>query len=209
MNHGTRIIAVFAGVGFGGGLAYWAYLYLTDPDNAPTFSDLLETAISYFQRGSTIVTGTLLDATGQSSYIEKATTLLAKLEGFSPKTYNDAGHIAIGYGHDILPGDPYQQGDTISESDARDLLSQDLLKRDDCIARSVQVPLTDNQRAALLSFVYNIGCAAFQTSTMLGLINQNDFESASNEFQRWIYSQGEVNKTLVSRRQDEMNLFVS
>lgn len=209
MNRTSRLIAVYLGLGVGGAAAYWLYLYLENPDEAPTWSDLVETIFSYFQRGAIIVRGEALQAVGAASYLDIATTFLAKHEGFSPRAYQDAGHLAIGYGHDIVDGDGLDENSVLTESEGADLLQQDLLSRDDCIANSVSVALSDTQRAALLSFVYNVGCSAFQTSTMLKYINTGNFDAAANEFQRWIYSQGSVNATLQSRRVDEQDLFES
>ena len=209
MNRTSRLIAVYLGLGVGGAAAYWLYLYYQNPDDAPTWSDLVESVFSYFNRGAQIVRGEALQAVGAASYLDIATTFLAKHEGFSAKVYNDAGHQAIGYGHDIVDGDGLDSTSVLSESDAWNLLQQDLLSRDDCIANSVSVALSDNQRAALLSFVYNVGCNAFKASTMLKYINQGNFDSAANEFQRWVYSQGNVLQVLVSRRTDEQDLFES
>ena len=215
MKETRRLFAIFAVAGVIAGLAYWFYLYMSDPDNAPTALDFVETVKSYFSRGYLIASGTVQDVTGTSDYMTKATALIARLEGFEPRIYNDNGHPAIGYGHDIQPGDPYDSTTELSNSDALALLSSDLQTYDDCISNAVQTALTDNQRAALLSWTYNEGCGALRSSTLLKYINAGDFESAADEFSKWIYStdpatgQKVQNATLISRRETEQGVFTS
>jgi lysozyme len=200
---GAGVLAV-GGIG-----AYWLYLYLQDTSNAPSLSEVFDNLKSYFSRGTAIASGAVGDLTGTSTYIDKATALVAKLEGFSAKTYNDQGKLAIGYGHDIRQGDPYDSSSVISESEAFALLKQDLQSADDCIAQNVQVALSDNQRAALISFVYNVGCGAFASSTMLRDLNAGDFQSAAAQFNRWVYAGQVVLPVLQSRRQTEQELFLA
>lgn len=216
MQRETRILAIYGGLGAAFVGAYWAYLYYQDPENAPNVTDLFETVKSWFTRSYDVASSAALDTIGKASYMDKATALLAKLEGFSAKAYNDVGKLAIGYGHDIRPNDPYNKDSIISNDEARQLLSQDLLFFDSCITNSVSVPLSDNQRAALLSFVYNIGCDAFKSSTIRARINSGDFDGAAQEFSRWIYSTDPhtgakiVNATLRDqRRPAEEELFVA
>jgi lysozyme len=71
----------------------------------------------------------------------------------------------------------------------------------------VTVALSQNQVDALHSFVFNIGGEAFTRSTLLRLLNQGQFESASREFSRWVYSGGVQLPGLVQRRADEEALF--
>lgn len=183
----NKLLLVFAGLGVGAGAGYWLYLYMQDPESAPTFSEVFSTLKSYFTRASAIVTTTAKDAVGQATYMDLAKALVAKQESFSAKAYSDVGKLAIGYGHDIRPGDPYDKNSVIDEAEGSVLLEQDLVSSDTCIGESVTAVLTDSQRAALISFVYNIGCGAFKSSTMLKKLNANDFEGASLEFGRWIY----------------------
>jgi lysozyme len=210
-----RLLLVTGVVGVGGGLGYWLYLYLQDPENAPSASDMFENIKSYFSRAYDIISGAAGDVTGTSTYLDKATALVARLETFSAKAYYDRGHLAIGYGHDVQPGEPYTIDSRIPESEGSALLKIDLQSADNCIASTIQVSLNDNQRAALLSFIYNVGCGAFQSSTMLRDINAGDFAGAADQFNAWIYSrnpqtnQEEVLQALVDRREQEQALFVS
>ena len=53
--------------------------------------------------------------------------LIRECEGFAAKVYNDVGHPAIGYGHDLQPGESFPNGITADES--LDLLRHDLATR--------------------------------------------------------------------------------
>lgn len=80
------------------------------------------------------------------------------------------------------------------------------------INQLVRVPLTQGQFDALCAFVYNIGAANFQQSTMLRRLNALDYHSASREFPRWnkiTLPDGRlvVDKGLTNRRAAEAVLF--
>jgi lysozyme len=97
--------------------------------------------------------------------------IIKKYEGFRANAYRDAGGWSVGYGHVIQPGEPRH----VTEPQASRMLSDDVAIREQIIAKLVRVPLTPNQRAALVSLVYNIGEANFRHSTLLRLLNQRDY----------------------------------
>lgn len=139
-------------------------------------------------------------------------TWLKKVEGFSPTAYKDGSGWSIGYGHQILPGEPYAPIGTqqsITEAEASQLLEQDLTKARDAVLYYTKVPLTSNQLNALSSFVYNIGINAFADSTLLKKLNAGDFTGALNEMARWTKSGGETNAGLAYRRAQEQQMFAS
>jgi lysozyme len=167
-------------------------------------SSFWETIKSYFRRGAEAVTGTL-----SSNAYTKALGLIAGFEGFSAKAYPDANGFSIGYGHFITASDPYDSTSVIDEATAYQLLSQDAQGAQTCVAESVTVPLNANQEAALISFVYNVGCAAFKGSSLLGLLNAGDMAGAAAQFAVWNKSQGSVLQALVTRRATEAEVFTS
>ncbi len=135
-----------------------------------------------------------------------AKSLIRRFEGFSLTRYVDAsGKPHIGYGHLIKPGEDYQ---SITTGQAEWLLQQDMSWAIDCVSRMVRVPLSPGQRAALISFVYNVGCAAFEGSTLLRLLNTGNVEGAADEFLRWNKAGGVVSQGLVDRRFIERDVFL-
>lgn len=138
--------------------------------------------------------------------------LLKRFEGFRDTPYHcPSGRLTIGYGHVIRDGEHFTP--PISQAQALSLLARDLESAAVVIEALVLAPLTDDQFAALASFVYNIGGSNFARSTLLKRLNQLDYTSAANELLRWKF--GTVNgvKTLLgglaARRRAERELFLS
>src|SRR5262245_20808510 len=75
------------------------------------------------------------------------TDLIAGFEGYSATVYQDvAGKWTIGYGHLVVPGDPYHPYGAVTEisrEEADQLLDDDTRLAQDCVDRSVGVPLKD------------------------------------------------------------------
>ena len=139
--------------------------------------------------------------------------LIKKWEGFRSEAYLDpVGIPTIGYGTIRYPdGRKVTLGETISEPVAEAFLLQDC----EIFARGVTDALTSeinqNQFDALVSFTYNLGVGAFQTSTLCQKINAGKFSEAAGEFDKWVYAtvNGVKKKLegLVKRRRDERTLF--
>lgn len=137
---------------------------------------------------------------------EQGIALIKKFEGFSPEPYRcPAGVMTIGYGHVVKKGDASH----FTEEKAHDLLVADIAIFEAAIMRLVQVPLTQGQFDALASFTYNIGIQAFSHSKLVNLLNNNDYNGASHQFDRWVYANGKKLAGLVHRRQAEKTLFLS
>ena len=100
-------------------------------------------------------------------------------------------------------------GTTIDQQEADDLLAVDLHHAETAIYKTVQAKLTQNQFDALVSLVYNIGGGAFSKSTVLRLLNLEDYEGAALAFLMWDKTNGEVNLGLQNRRQAEKLLFLT
>lgn len=138
-----------------------------------------------------------------------AAKFIAEHEGFSATSYPDAAGRSIGYGHFILPNETHLVTATISKAQALQLLTQDMAKATAAVNRAVHVPLTNPQRAALISLAYNIGAGAFAGSTLVKKLNAGDNAGAVAQFAAWNKSQGRVLPALVTRRAAEAALFVS
>lgn len=158
--------------------------------------------------------GVIVPSDTQTEAVAIALDFIAGKEGFSSRAYPDppgqSAKFSIAYGHQIVPGDGLALTSVVTESEGRDLLSSDVQSRVDCVFSTVTIDgLTANQLAALISFCYNVGCGAFQSSTLVSLINQGDLEGAANEFSKWVYANHVVSNALIARRTAETELFLS
>jgi lysozyme len=79
------------------------------------------------------------------------------------------------------------------------------------VDKLVKVKLTDNQRFALISFVFNEGEPKFRTSTLLRLLNEGDYASVPTQLRRWIKETvngvQRDNAGLLNRREAEIKLW--
>lgn len=114
----------------------------------------------------------------------------------------------IGYGHTGLShsdGTVYE-GRSVTIAEAEDLLKHDLTEFEKRVHGFVNVPLNENQFAALVSFDFNSG--GLGRSTLLKKLNAGDYAGASQEFKRWNKASGKVINGLTRRRAAEANLFL-
>lgn len=125
-------------------------------------------------------------------------------EGLRLKAYQDSvGIWTIGYGHT----NGVKEGDVITEEQATEFLRDDVGFAEQCIAMSVDVPLTQNEYDALVSFVFNVGCGAFRKSTLLTRLKAGDYDACATEFLRWSKAGGKEVAGLARRRLGESRLF--
>lgn len=113
---------------------------------------------------------------------------LPGFEGFRSKPYVcPAGYWTIGYGSRWLAnGQPVTvRTAPINLADASSLLLQTVTLLDAALSRLVRVTLSDVQRAALLSWQYNVGTVAVESSTLLRKLNAGDYAGAADELLRW------------------------
>lgn len=135
--------------------------------------------------------------------------LIKESEGCSIDAYSDGKCWAIGYGTTRIDGASIEEGMTISYQEAEEYLKNDLATAEAAVSKLVKVNLTDNQFAALVSFTYNLGSGSLQKSTLLKKLNSGNYAGASDEFDKWVYSNHKVLAGLVTRRQKEKALFLS
>ena len=69
------------------------------------------------------------------------------------------------------------------------------------------MPLTDNQFAALVSFVFNLGAGALRRSTLRRKVNRQEHSEVPAELMKWIYVNGRKSPGLIKRRQAEAMLY--
>lgn len=141
---------------------------------------------------------------------QAAVDLVKHFEGLYLKAYLcPAGVPTIGYGHTA----GVKMGQTITADQADGLLASDLTDAAGRVDALVKVPLNDDQRGALSSFVFNLGAGSLQSSTLLKLLNAGDYAGAAGQFGRWVYATVNGKPTrlpgLVARRAAEAALFQS
>ncbi|WP_412057394.1 lysozyme [Bartonella sp. DGB2] len=137
---------------------------------------------------------------------DKGLNLIKRFEGFSPTVYFcPAGYPTIGYGHVVKDNEEFSAG--IDEAHAIALLRQDTVVAERAVLRLINVPLTSNQFDALVSFTYNLGGGALQSSTLRRKINRGEHNEAPEQFLRWVFAGGRKLKGLILRRQAEADLY--
>jgi len=148
------------------------------------------------------------------------------IEDGDPSTVNldpyldPVGIWTIGWGHAITFDRRFLRGATdkarakslypngISREEAERLLRHDIDKHAIPLDTLVKVELTNNQHAALVSFVFNLGPGNLERSTLLKLVNQKKFSLAAGEFRKWNKAGGKTLKGLTRRREAEAALFL-
>jgi len=138
--------------------------------------------------------------------------LIKQFEGFSAKPYLDQALVpTIGYGTTHYHHRSVRMSDkAITKSEATYLLrSQVDVTYGKAVNHYVQVPITQNQFDALVSFTYNEGTNALRTSTLLKKLNNGKILKADKEFAKWNIADGKVNKGLIARRKKEAKLFLA
>ena len=97
-------------------------------------------------------------------------------------------------------------GDQATPAQCDQLLQRELRIALTAVDRQVRVPMPDTRRAALGSFVYNVGERQFSSSTLLRLLNSGDVRGACAQLSRWVYAGGKQLAGLVNRRAAEREL---
>jgi lysozyme len=127
----------------------------------------------------------------------------------------------VGWGH-LIGQHESELMDGITQDEADTLLESDLQWAEKIVNDYVQQTLNENQFAALVSFVFNVGAGRIgvksgfvrlkngQTSTMLRALNAGQFLAAANEFGKWVHlANTEESNGLIARRAAERALFLT
>ena len=131
-------------------------------------------------------------------------SLIKKFEGCELYAYQcSAGVWTIGYGHtkDVEPGMQ------ITQEDAEEMLVEELHEYENYINKYVTAPLSQNQFDAMVSWVYNLGPANLKASTLLKVLNAEDYDEVPAQIRRWNKAGGEILDGLIRRREAEARLF--
>ena len=153
---------------------------------------------------------------------QKGINIIKRHERFMSKAYDDKqpwkditsmnqvkGKLTIGYGHTKNE----RIGQVISETQAENLLINDLGDAERTVKSKVTANLNQNQYDALVSYVFNTG----GSTNLFKLVNGSTTISFGGEIydlERWwkekyITSGGEEMGGLITRRKEEYELFIS
>ena len=150
---------------------------------------------------------------------EHGLELLKQWEGFELKQYKDsAGLPTIGVGHLItqseqasgeivINGVPVAYASGLAGAQVLDLLSQDVNPAENAVNNGVKVALNQDQFDALVSFTFNVGAGNFNSSTLLKVLNQGQYDQVPDQLRRWNKAGGKVVQGLVNRRENEIKLW--
>ena len=135
---------------------------------------------------------------------QEGLSLIKKFEGCELESYKCAAGVwTIGYGS--TKG--VEEGMEISQERADMLLLEDVEVFEEAVNKLVEVPLEQNQFDALVSWTFNLGSTNLQNSTLLKVLNNEDYEGVPSQIKRWNKAGGEVLQGLVRRREAEALLF--
>jgi len=142
----------------------------------------------------------ILGVSGASA-LAIASVMIPELEGVRYDPYQDVvGVWTVCYGHtgaDIIPGKRY------TPAECQTMLDKDLVPFSRSVERSVKTPATEYQKAALITFSYNVGVYAFEHSSLLRKLNAGDYVGACDGLRQWIYAGGQKWRGLINRREVE------
>jgi len=131
--------------------------------------------------------------------------LIEQFEGLRLTAYQDgAGVWTIGYGHT----QGLKEGDTCTQEQAAAWLASDVAEAEAEVNGLVKVPLNQNQFDALVSFAFNLGGQALESSTLLRELNAGSYALAAAQFPRWDMVAGQPSAGLQGRRAAEQELFL-
>lgn len=140
--------------------------------------------------------------------MEQAKKIIKEFEGCHLAAYLCPANVwTIGYGSTIHPdGRRVREGDRITYEQADAYLDIEIERRVNAMA--LPPVLNANQRAALVSFAYNVGLGAWNRSTLrrMVLLRPNN-PAIRSEFTKWDKAGGRVLRGLTRRRRAEADLY--
>lgn len=126
---------------------------------------------------------------------------LVSHEGFRDEAYipvvGDVPTIGFGTTENV------KLGDKIDVVTALKRAVSDVNKFEGALKQCVKVPLHQHEYDAYISLSYNIGASAFCSSTLVRLLNQEQYEEACKQILRWDKFKGQPLRGLTIRRQAE------
>lgn len=133
-----------------------------------------------------------------------ATVLIPHLEGVEYKPYKDIGGVwTVCNG---ITGQDVIVGKTYTEKECKELLQKHLVPYAKSVERSVKVPASEYQKAALISFSFNVGVNAFERSSLLRYLNSGESKKACDALRQWVYVDKKKIPGLMNRREIEREI---
>lgn len=133
--------------------------------------------------------------------------LIEFFEGKRNHAYLDpVGLKTIGVGHLMKPNETIP--DYLTDEQVHDLLRKDVHIFETAVSCLVKVPINQNQFDSLVSFSFNLGVGALESSTLLRFLNKGDYIGAADQFLVWNKAGGRILEGLVIRREKERELFL-
>lgn len=142
--------------------------------------------------------------------MNRGIAIIKKYEGLRLKSYLCPSKVwTIGFGATFYEnGSRVLPNETITIDRADKLLMMQVKLFADEVKRVVKSNINENQLGALVSFCFNVGCAAFGKSTLCRKVNADPNDPTIRaEFMRWTRGGGKVLPGLVKRREEEANLY--
>ena len=129
--------------------------------------------------------------------------LIEQFEGTVLHVYLDSvNKPTVGVGHLIVPADNLKLGDTITQQQADDFLRSDVASAERAV-NALNVPLTQNQFDALVSFTFNLGAGGLRQLVKQGMAQ------VPSRLLLFDHAGGKVVKGLTNRRKAERSLYLT
>lgn len=135
-------------------------------------------------------------------------SIIKRFEGCRLNAYKDViGIPTIGWGSTrYLDGSKVKMGDNITQEQADEMLLEEATRRLSEMALPNEI--NPNQKAALLSFQYNVGNGNWRNSTLKKKVYANPSDpTIADEFMKWNKAGGQVVRGLTVRRKAEAELY--
>jgi lysozyme len=148
---------------------------------------------------------------------EEGAKFLAHAEGTVLNVYNDvAGIPTVCTGHVVRPEDKDWLADGVTMDECLLVLQRDVRRFERCVEKAcARVELHPLMADALISLAFNIGEAAFETSSVVRYLNQRNRPAAAEAFLMWRFASVKMENgtyvkkpVLLGRRMAERAMFV-
>jgi len=101
---------------------------------------------------------------------------------------------------------PVRIGDTYTERECEQFLTNDVPKYYEQIEPCIHVKLSEHEKAALTSLAYNVGAPTVCKSQAIKQFNSGQHERGCRAIANFTRANGKVIKGLVNRRRDEVRI---